>query len=177
MSLTNIDGQPIPNPNTYTAVGALCIDAILRRELFHSQTPGIQDVLLNLPETEFQTFMSLASKGPGNPPESDYAAVGMFYCRKPPCPFAIPNIETVLGAAILDDGFRAAWFNDPHQAHVDYGFDLTENEDVIIVTHLGQHKKPLREKIEVLGGKLKAILGLKLLATTSAVARKATVAA
>jgi len=177
MSLTNIDGQQIPKPNAVTAGGALCIDAILRRELFYSQTPGIQDVLLNLPETEFQTFMSLASKGPGNPPEGDYAAVGMFYCRRPPCPFAIPNIETVLGAAILDDGFRAAWFNDPHQAHLDYGFDLTENEDAIIVTHLGRYKKALREKVEILGDKLKEIIKLKPLATTSAVARMATVAA
>ncbi len=176
MSLTNIDRQQIPNPNAYTAVGALCIDAILRRELFHSQTPAVQDVLLNLPETEFQAFMSLAND-PAKPPESDYAAIGMFYCRKPPCPYAIPNIETVLGAAILDDGFRAAWFNDPHKAHIDYGCDLLPEEDTILVAHMERWKKPLREKVEVLGGKLKTIISLRPLATTPAVAMKATVAA
>ncbi len=177
MSLINVDRKQLPQPNVYTAIGALCLDATIRREFFHPVTPPVQEVFLNLEETEFQACMSLVSDDPAKPPESDYAAVGMFYCRKPPCPYAIPNIETALGAAILDDGFRAAWFTDPHKAHTDYGCDLLEEEDIILVAHMGRYKKQLKEKIEVLGDKLKGIIKLRPLATISQVAMKAKVAA
>jgi hypothetical protein len=167
MSLTNIDGQQIPNPNIYTAVGALCLDATIRRELFHSQTPGIQDVLLDLDENEFQTCMNLTSNSPSNPPEEDYAAVGLLYCRKQPCPHAVPDIETVLGAAIIDESFRAAWFNDPHQAHLDYGCDLTDEEDAMLVDILNRKGEEIQQKVEILGRKLKKVINVKPLATVS----------
>jgi hypothetical protein len=170
MSLTNTDLQSLPQPNVYTAMGALCLDSTIRREFFHPETPPVQDLFLNLDETEFQTCMSLASDKTAKPPESDYAALGALFCRRPPCPYAIPNIETVLGAAVLDERFRAAWFKDPHKAHLDYGFDLLEEEDAILVDILSRKGKKIQEKVENLGRKLKQVMSVTPLATLSEVA-------
>lgn len=170
MSLTNTDLQSLPQPNVYTAIGALCLDSTIRREFFHPETPPVKDLFLSLEETEFQAFMSLASNKPANPPESDYAALGALFCRRPPCPYAIPDIETVLGAAVLDDGFRTAWFKDPHKAHLDYGFDLLEEEDAILVNILNRKGKKIQEKVENLGRKLQQVMSVTPLATVSEVA-------
>jgi hypothetical protein len=123
-----------------------------------------------LDEGEFQTCMGLAAKDPSYPPETDYAAVGAFYCRKQPCPYSIANIETVIGAAVIDKTFRAAWLKSPRQAHLDYGFDLLEEEDAILVAHVPRHKEGIKTTMEVLGNKLNGILPVLQLVTTSEVA-------
>ena len=160
----------VPQPNLFTAIGALCLDSTIRREFFHPITPPVQDVFMNLAEVEFQACMSLAAKDPSYPPESDYAAVGAFYCRKQPCPYAIANIETVVGTAVIDKTFRAVWLKNPHQAHLDYGFDLLEEEDAILVAHVARHKEDIKTVMEVLGNKLNGILPVAQLLTTSEVA-------
>jgi len=166
--------QTVSQPNLFTAIGALCLDSTIRREFFHPITPPVQDVFLMLDEGEFQTCMGLAAKDPSYPPETDYAAVGAFYCRKQPCPYAIANIETVIGAAVLDKTFRAAWLKNPHQAHLDYGFDLLEEEDAILVAHVPRHKEGIKTTMEVLGNKLNGILPvLQLVATSEVTVAKA----
>lgn len=170
MSLINVDREQLPQHNLYTAIGALCLDSTVRREFFHPVTPPVQGVFLNLEEAPFQTCMTLASVNPPNPPESDYAALGALFCRRPPCPYAISNIETVLGAAVLDERFRTAWFKDPHKAHLDYGFDLLEEEDAILVDILNRKGKNIQEKVENLGRKLKQVMSVTPLATVSEVA-------
>lgn len=161
--------QTVPQPNLFTAIGALCLDSTIRREFFHPITPPVQDVFLKLDEAELQTCMSLAAKDPPYPPESDYAAVGAFYCRRPPCPYAIANIETVIGAAVIDQTFRAGWLKNPHQAHLDYGFDLLDEEDAILVAHVARHKEDIQTVMEMLGNKLNEILPVAQLLTTSEV--------
>jgi len=166
--------QTVSQPNLFTAIGALCLDSTIRREFFHPITPPVQDVFLMLDEGEFQTCMGLAAKDPSYPPETDYAVVGAFYCRKQPCPYSIANIETVIGAAVIDKTFRAAWLKSPRQAHLDYGFDLLEEEDAILVAHVPRHKEGIKTTMEVLGNKLNGILPvLQLVATSEVTVAKA----
>jgi len=162
--------QTVSQPNLFTAIGALCLDSTIRREFFHPITPPVQDVFLMLDEGEFQTCMGLAAKDPSYPPETDYAAVGAFYCRKQPCPYSIANIETVIGAAVIDKTFRAAWLKSPRQAHLDYGFDLLEEDAILVVAHVPRHKEGIKTTMEVLGNKLNGILPVLQLVTTSEVA-------
>ena len=173
MALTYKDNndimQTVLEPNLFTAIGALCLDSTIRREFFHDVTPPVQDVFLSLGEADFGDCMKLAATKPPYPPETDYAAVGAFYCRKQPCPYAIANIETVIGAAVLDETFRAAWLKDPHQAHLDFGFDLLEEEDAILVAHVARHKEGIKTTMEVLGNKLNEVLPVVQLLTTSEV--------
>jgi hypothetical protein len=173
MSLINTAHHPISHPNVFTAVGALCVDAQLRRNFFHPEMRPLQDQLPNIEDTEFRKCLSLCPSDPAMRQEPLYAEVGVSICKRPPCIAATPNCETVLGATILDEHFREEWFNHPEKAHQEYGFELTDEENILLCAIVQRRGRDLRKAVDALGKELKGVISFEPLAKVPKFAKAA----
>lgn len=155
--------QKVLRDNVLTALGALGLDQDLRQQYFLELPAAPLMRQHNIPITDDETadLAKIIPPTGQEPSESDLKAVPV--CPQRPCVYRTAAMETIIGAAVMDDTFRADMFGnpdpsfDPVAGAYNYGFSL-EPDDESLLRHLLRNKDKSAEifnALKSLGTKIK----------------------
>lgn len=150
-----MNNQKVLSETTLTTLGALCLDQDFRQSfLADPLMQKIEDFGIAITDLGFADLNEIVFAESG-PQEDDFVALGVVVCPKRPCLYARKPIETVFGAAIVNDDFRSDLFADPDTAPADHGFKLSRMERRLLTDLIqGSKREAIRQAMEVLADKI-----------------------
>lgn len=156
------NSQKVLRDNVLTALGALCLDRDMREQylLAVPSAPLIRQHGVLITNDEVADLEKIIPTT-GTITDADIASIRV--CPNRPCVYRTPAMETIIGAAVMDDTFRADMFGsldpsfDPVAVAYNYDFSLKPDDETLL-RHLLKDKDRRAEifqALESLGTKIK----------------------